>query len=288
LFFHLVQISLKKVNDKKYAYEEHINHLDYYGKEALNLTKKEEVILLKEMERLTQILTNKNANLISTKTFILKFGVNLNYRAQDGFFFYSQNRLVIMNEKTPKTNQVKPEYSGIVGIVDIPYSVMEPNQNKQRFTAEKEFQKLKQIMLQHMEHYYFEFRNEIKRITKYEKIDIFWNDMGYPSYYVDKPYDSDPISVKRRLDRIKPYIQCDKCLKFLRLPNRPSDVGRIWPDDTVCSHLPNENCKKPKEIVEFKEIVFTKKIFEEASSAGTPSSTQISGRVSLFLNDFFW
>jgi hypothetical protein len=169
LFFHLVQISLKKVNDKKYAYEEHINHLDYYGKEALNLTKKEEVILLKEMERLTQILTNKNANLISTKTFILKFGVNLNYRAQDGFFFYSQNRLVIMNEKTPKTNQVKPEYSGIVGIVDIPYSVMEPNQNKQRFTAEKEFQKLKQIMLQHMEHYYFEFRNEIKRITKYGK-----------------------------------------------------------------------------------------------------------------------
>lgn len=185
---------------------------------------------------------------------------------------------MIMHDKSSKSNQTKPEYSGIVGIVDIPYSVMAPSQNKQGFIAENELKKLKQLMLQHMEDYYFEFRNEIKRIKQYEDIDKFWDDMGYVNYDVDKPFDNDPIYAKRRFDRIKPYIQCDKCLKFRRVPNRPSDVGKIWPDDTICSHFPNENCNKPEQIVNFKELTFNKRVYKDAPTA------PINNQVKIFLD----
>jgi hypothetical protein len=192
----------------------------------------------KEKEDLETRINDKKNNLKASITLQLKFGINLNNRAQDGFFLYSQNRLIIKYDKTTQSDQVKPEYSGIVGIVDIPYSLMAPNQNKQSFNDEIELKKIKQTMFIHLSNYYNVFRKEISRQKKYDDIELFWNDMGYASYDVEEP---DVNYAEQRKKRVKPYLHCNSCLKFRLVPNRPSDNGKIW------SHVPNENCHRPEQ-----------------------------------------
>jgi hypothetical protein len=214
--------------------------------------KKEEEKFRRDKEKLEKKVKDKITNLKTSIFLKLKFGINLNNRSQDGFFFYNQNRLIIMQDKLAQSNQLKPEYSGIVGIINIPNSFMSTDKFKQRFIDENEYRKLKQTMFNHLEDYYYLFRQEISRVKKYQNIDLFWNDMGYESYDVDKP-DANNAEIRKR---VKPYLQCDSCLKFRCVPNRPSDMGRIWPDDTICTHFPNVNCNKPEHIVQFNEITF--------------------------------
>jgi hypothetical protein len=230
----------------------------------------------------------KKSLLKSSVPLKLKFGINLNNRAQDGFYFYSQNRLMIMQDKMPKSVQNNFEYCGIVGLVDIPNVILAPSEYKQGFIAENEINKLRQAMITHMEDYYFQFRDEIKRIRRYESINEFWSDMGYPDFIASYPNDIDPIHAKRRLERIKPYLQCNNCLKFLRLPNRPSDLNKIWLDDTVCSDIPGESCIKPEQCVYFKEIVFQNRFFKEPIHTKTPVDIKhVSHVVIIYLNKDF-
>jgi hypothetical protein len=55
-----------------------------------------------------------------------KFGINLHNRSQSGFFIYNCHRLILMYKKYGRQGKFDPEYHGIVGLVDVPYSIMDP------------------------------------------------------------------------------------------------------------------------------------------------------------------
>ena len=65
------------------------------------------------------------------KVIEFKFGINLNQRAQAGCFFYNSNRLLKMYEKLGGQKKLDPDYRGIVGIINVPYSAMIPIHSKQ-------------------------------------------------------------------------------------------------------------------------------------------------------------
>ena len=62
----------------------------------------------------------------------LKFGINLQNRAQSGFFFYNNHRLILMYKNF---SHREPEFRGIVGLVDVPYSIMNPKVDTYLFHA---------------------------------------------------------------------------------------------------------------------------------------------------------
>lgn len=96
-------------------------------------------ILRRKKDELLECVESKK-NEVETKTKSSKdpkklefiFGINLHNRNADGLFLYNCNRLILMFQHT-KLQQKEDEYRGIVGIVNIPYLVLEPTHNKQGF-----------------------------------------------------------------------------------------------------------------------------------------------------------
>ncbi|CAF3402697.1 unnamed protein product [Rotaria sp. Silwood1] len=107
---------------------------------------------------------------------------------------------------------------GVVGVVDIPSIVLEPTHNKQSFADEKEYHFLLKNMGEYMRQYWSDagIENYVKE---------FWETYGYRDDQLDRPPSNDSEVVKRRQAAVPMLIQCDKCLKWRRLPyagNTPS------------------------------------------------------------------
>jgi hypothetical protein len=138
-----------------------------------------------------------------------------------------------MHEK-PKSILNNPEYDGIVGIVDVPYEVLEPAHNKQQFADAKEHQKLSKTLIEYMQHYV----NKIKCDLRKDKMSSFWKDFGY----FDSNIPSDEyVFKKKRLFNVNILLQCDECLKWRQLPSNSSDIDRVFPDTWRCEHMTNTN-----------------------------------------------
>lgn len=70
------------------------------------------------------------------------FGVNLENRSHDGCFVYNNGRLIKMYEKTGPQCESGVRGGGVVGVVDVPFTVMEPTHNKQDFADSREYRQV--------------------------------------------------------------------------------------------------------------------------------------------------
>lgn len=155
------------------------------------------------------------------------FGLNINNRHADGLFIYNCNRLIIMFEHTRQQHRNHKEYLGIVGIVNVPYLVSQPTHNKQQFADNNEQRQLVNALSEHMEQYLRDINKDLDR--------EFWKEFGYFSDRVELP-SMDEMYVKRRLQYVKPVLQCSSCLKWRILRFTPQLLNpNYFTDDWTCS-----------------------------------------------------
>ncbi|NXX68596.1 MORC2 protein, partial [Spizella passerina] len=161
------------------------------------------------------------------------FGVNIEQRDLDGMFIYNCSRLIKMYEKVGPQLEGGMACGGVVGVVDVPYLVLEPTHNKQDFADAKEYRHLLKAMGEHLAQYWKDVAIAQRGIIK------FWDEFGYLSANWNQPPSSELRYKRRRAMEIPTTIQCDVCLKWRTLPFQLSSVERNYPDTWVCSMNPD-------------------------------------------------
>ena len=136
----------------------------------------------------------------------LIFGFNIENRSCDGMFMYNCGRLIKMYDRTGPQQDGKVTCNGIVGIVDVPYIVLQPAHNKQDFADGKEYRHLLKVMGEHLVDYWNDSGIIRTGVTE------FWESFGYESAkkWWEPPSD-EPRFIKRRQLNIPQAIQCGKC-----------------------------------------------------------------------------
>ncbi|NXB69305.1 MORC2 protein, partial [Donacobius atricapilla] len=161
------------------------------------------------------------------------FGVNIEQRELDGMFIYNCSRLIKMYEKVGPQLEGGMACGGVVGVVDVPYLVLEPTHNKQDFADAKEYRHLLKAMGEHLAQYWKDVAIAQRGIIK------FWDEFGYLSANWNQPPSSELRYKRRRAMEIPTTIQCDACLKWRTLPFQLSSVEKNYPDSWVCSMNPD-------------------------------------------------
>ncbi|NWR20352.1 MORC2 protein, partial [Emberiza fucata] len=161
------------------------------------------------------------------------FGVNIEQRDLDGMFIYNCSRLIKMYEKVGPQLEGGMACGGVVGVVDVPYLVLEPTHNKQDFADAKEYRHLLKAMGEHLAQYWKDVAIAQRGIIK------FWDEFGYLSANWNQPPSSELRYKRRRAMEIPTTIQCDVCLKWRTLPFQLSSVEKNYPDTWVCSMNPD-------------------------------------------------
>ncbi|NXS63866.1 MORC2 protein, partial [Brachypteracias leptosomus] len=161
------------------------------------------------------------------------FGVNIEQRELDGMFIYNCSRLIKMYEKVGPQLESGMACGGVVGVVDVPYLVLEPTHNKQDFADAKEYRHLLKAMGEHLAQYWKDIGIAERGIVK------FWDEFGYLSANWNQPPSSELCFKRRRAMEIPTTIQCDVCLKWRTLPFQLSSVEKNYPDSWVCSMNPD-------------------------------------------------
>ncbi|NXK00787.1 MORC2 protein, partial [Corythaixoides concolor] len=161
------------------------------------------------------------------------FGVNIEQRELDGMFIYNCSRLIKMYEKVGPQLEGGMACGGVVGVVDVPYLVLEPTHNKQDFADAKEYRHLLKAMGEHLAQYWKDVAIAQRGIIK------FWDEFGYLSANWNQPPSSELRYKRRRAMEIPTTIQCDVCLKWRTLPFQLRSVEKNYPDSWVCSMNPD-------------------------------------------------
>ncbi|KAL8180558.1 UNVERIFIED_CONTAM: MORC CW-type zinc finger protein 2A, partial [Gekko kuhli] len=172
------------------------------------------------------------------------FGVNIEQRHLDGMFIYNCSRLIKMYEKVGPQLEGGMACGGVVGVVDVPYLVLEPTHNKQDFADAKEYRHLLRAMGEHLAQYWKDVEIAQKGIIK------FWDDFGYLSANWNPPPSNELRYKRRRAMEIPMTIQCDMCLKWRTLPFQLSSVEQEYPDTWVCAMNPDpeqDRCDAPEQ-----------------------------------------
>ena len=113
-----------------------------------------------------------------------------------------------MSQPTRMQKKPNSEYRGIVGIVNVPYLVLEPTHNKQSFADRHEQQQLIAAMSEHMEQYLYECGIDFDK--------EFWKRFGYLDNSRDLPVEDNPF-FRVRCVQTKLLAQCNDCLKWREL-----------------------------------------------------------------------
>ncbi|KAG8146119.1 putative MORC family CW-type zinc finger protein [Naja naja] len=172
------------------------------------------------------------------------FGVNIEQRHLDGMFVYNCSRLIKMYEKVGPQLEGGMACGGVVGVVDVPYLVLEPTHNKQDFADAKEYRHLLKAMGEHLAQYWKDIEIAQKGISK------FWDDFGYLSANWNQPPSNELRYKRRRAMEIPTTIQCDLCLKWRTLPFQLSSVEQEYPDTWTCAMNPDpeqDRCEAPEQ-----------------------------------------
>uniref|UniRef100_A0AAY4A5R5 CW-type domain-containing protein n=1 Tax=Denticeps clupeoides TaxID=299321 RepID=A0AAY4A5R5_9TELE len=196
-----------------------------------------------EANRKQSIYQSKQRALKEPKELNFIFGVNIERRDQDGMFVYNCSRLIKMYEKTGPQLEGGMACGGVVGVVDVPYLVLEPTHNKQDFADAKEYRHLLRAMGEHLAQYWKDIGIAQKGIVK------FWDEFGYLSANWISVPSSDLRYRRRRAMEIPVTIQCDKCLKWRTLPFQMDAVDKRYPDSWVCLMNPDgsqDRCDAPE------------------------------------------
>lgn len=90
----------------------------------------------------------------------------------------------------------------------------EPTHNKQQFKEAQEQRNLISALSEHMEMYRIHLDKDLSSLE-------FWREFGYSGMHAHYPSD-DGMYVKRRLQRIKPLVQCVLCGKWRQMRFHPN------------------------------------------------------------------
>uniref|UniRef100_T1J2T3 CW-type domain-containing protein n=1 Tax=Strigamia maritima TaxID=126957 RepID=T1J2T3_STRMM len=186
----------------------------------------------------------KQKSLKEPKTLSFIFGINLENRKNDGLFIYNCNRLIKMYVRVGPQLEGGQKCRGVVGIVNVPYVVLEPTLNKQDFTDAKEYRHLLKTLGEHMEQYWRDVDFGLRSVTE------FWENYGYRTSGWEEMPSMESNFVNRRAREKKICLQCDICLNWRVLPFSSSHVGKVFPDNWVCSLNPDASrnrCTCPEE-----------------------------------------
>uniref|UniRef100_A0A8C5NVB5 MORC family CW-type zinc finger protein 1 n=1 Tax=Jaculus jaculus TaxID=51337 RepID=A0A8C5NVB5_JACJA len=180
-------------------------------------------------------LKEKQRELKKARTLSLVFGVSLENRSQAGMFIYSNNRLIKMHERVgPQLKAKSLLGTGVIGIVNIPLTIMEPSHNKQEFLNAQEYNRLLRVMGQHLVQYCKDTGISNRNLS------LFWNELRNQNKDMERS--SEFIQYQRRQAVAIPLIvQCDLCLKWRVLPlstqYREEDFLGMW----ICANNPNKS-----------------------------------------------
>lgn len=197
----------------------------------------------------TNIAEAKKKSMKEPKTLNFTFGFNIENRRYYGMFIYNCSRLIKMYEKVGPQKDGGVKCYGIIGVVDVPYLVLEPTHNKQDFADGKEFKQLQRALGEHLEQYWKDSKIESQGVTK------FWEDFGYIGKWTDGP-SMDQKFARKRAMQIPFNVQCDICLKWRKLPFAQKNVGRQLPDEWCCAMHPEtdfNSCDRPEQVVPIKK-----------------------------------
>ncbi|KAJ1372876.1 ATPase morc2 [Parelaphostrongylus tenuis] len=183
------------------------------------------------------------------------FGLNVHHRNRYGCMLYNNGRLIEMYVKmdAQKENDPTMKCLGVVGVVDVPYSVLEPTHNKQGFANTLEYLALLRAINDHMEQYWKDINlgNDGRRSVK-----LFWEHFGYD----DSEWSSECLSLaefrKQRYLKIGHSVQCDKCLKWRHFEYHPPYEVDGIPENWCCDDHPNSDlrgCSQPEEPIKVEE-----------------------------------
>lgn len=211
--------------------------------------------LRKEAQIKKAMAERKAKSLRDPKQLVFVFGVNIDNRSRDGMFVYNCSRLIKMYQKVGPQAEGGVFCSGVIGVVDVPYLVLEPTHNKQDFADAKEYRHLQQAMGEHMVQYWKDMEIAQQGVTK------FWESFGYVSpNWRDLP-SNDPKYVRKRTAQVQITLQCDLCLKWRIIPFSANNIGKVFPDDWVCSMNPDPShnrCSSAEEKLNLPEGVLKK------------------------------
>lgn len=191
------------------------------------------ITMRREADVKKRIKDAKQRALKEPKELNFVFGVNIEHRDLDGMFIYNCSRLIKMYEKVGPQLEGGMACGGVVGVVDVPYLVLEPTHNKQDFADAKEYRHLLRAMGEHLAQYWKDIAIAQRGIIK------FWDEFGYLSANWNHPPSSDVRYKRRRSMEIPTTIQCDLCLKWRTLPFQLHSVEKEYPDTWVCSMNPD-------------------------------------------------
>ncbi|XP_069475449.1 ATPase MORC2 [Ambystoma mexicanum] len=200
---------------------------------ALRQVQNTAIMFRREAEVKKCIKEAKQRALKEPKELNFIFGVNIEQRELDGMFVYNCSRLIKLYEKVGPQLEGGMACGGVVGVVDVPYLVLEPTHNKQDFADAKEYRHLMKSMGEHLAQYWKDVGIAQRGIVK------FWDEFGYLSANWNQPPSSDLRYKRRRAMEIPTTIQCDLCLKWRTLPFQLSSVEKDYPDTWVCSLNPD-------------------------------------------------
>lgn len=137
-----------------------------------------------------------------------------------------------MYEKVGPQTEGGVKCAGIVGVVDVPYLVLEPTHNKQDFADQKEYKHLLKSMADHMLQYWKDSKVESTGATK------FWDDFGYSGQWNDDA--SDDVKYKmKRLMSIPTHVQCNNCLKWRQITYSRKMINYTVESNWTCSSNPD-------------------------------------------------
>uniref|UniRef100_H2UWN5 MORC family CW-type zinc finger 2 n=1 Tax=Takifugu rubripes TaxID=31033 RepID=H2UWN5_TAKRU len=245
---HLAKIAEEKSREaesKRLEFEARVG--DSVSKESRALLRKVQdsaMMLKRDAEMKKRILEAKQKALKEPKELNFIFGVNIEQRDLDGMFVYNCSRLIKMYEKTGPQLEGGTACGGVVGVVDVPYLVLEPTHNKQDFADAKEYRHLLKSMGEHLAQYWKDANIAQKGIVK------FWDEFGYLSASWSSAPSADMRYKRRRAMEIPITIQCDKCLKWRTLPFQMDAVDKRYPDSWVCLMNPDgtqDRCDAPEQ-----------------------------------------
>lgn len=245
---HMAKIAEEKAREaesKARAMESRLgDDLSRESRASLRQVQNAAITIRREADVKKRIKEAKQRALKEPKELNFIFGVNIEERELDGMFVYNCSRLIKMYEKVgPQLSEIGMACGGVVGVVDVPYLVLEPTHNKQDFADAKEYKHLLKAMGEHLAQYWKDIGIAEKGIAK------FWDEFGYISANWKQPPSSELRYKRRRAMEIPTTIQCDLCLKWRTLPFQLSAVNKEYPNTWICSMNPDveqDRCEAPE------------------------------------------
>uniref|UniRef100_A0A8C3G1F4 MORC family CW-type zinc finger 2 n=1 Tax=Cyclopterus lumpus TaxID=8103 RepID=A0A8C3G1F4_CYCLU len=236
---HLAKLAEEKAREaesKQMALEARLgDDLSKDSRAILRKVQDSAMMLRRDCDMKKRILEAKQKALKEPKELSFIFGVNIGQRDLDGMFVYNCSRLIKMYEKTGPQLEGGMACGGVVGVVDVPYVILEPTHNKQDFADAKEYRHLLKSMGEYLAQYWKDSNIAQKGIVK------FWDEFGYLSASWSALPSSEPRYKRRRAMEIPLTIQCDKCLKWRTLPFQMDAVDKRYPDSWVCLMNPDSS-----------------------------------------------